>query len=262
MAKSKHHGDDEEPKGYGKALRALQIELVKYQRHLIAAGDRVLVILEGRDAAGKDGTIKHITEHLSPRETRVVALSKPSDREATQWYFQRYVPHLPTAGEFVLFNRSWYNRAGVERVMGFCTDAQYDEFMRAVPHFENLLVGSGLKLFKYWLDIDKQEQKARLADREKDPLKQWKISPIDQAAQKHWKDYSRARDEMLARTHSPTAPWTVARAGDKHAARLNIIRDLLSRLDYKHKDEALILPDPAIVFPYQDAALRNGMLAP
>jgi polyphosphate kinase 2 (PPK2 family) len=161
----------------------------------------------------------------------------------------------------VLFNRSWYNRAGVERVMGFCTDAQYEEFMRAVPDFEGLLVGAGLTLFKYWLDIEKDEQKARLEDRHKDPLKQWKISPIDEAAQKHWKDYSDARNEMLARTHTPQAPWTVVRAGDKHAARINIIRDMLSKLDYDGKDKSLLLTDPAVVFTYQDAALKNGMIA-
>lgn len=261
MAKKNKDDPAEKELHYATALHLLQIELVKYQRHLIAAGDRVLVIFEGRDAAGKDGAIKHIIEHLSPRETRVVALSKPSDRETHQWYFQRYTPHLPTAGEIVLFNRSWYNRAGVERVMGFCTDAQYEEFMRAVPDFEGLLVSAGLKLFKYWLDIEKDEQKARLADRHKDPLKQWKISPIDEAAQKHWKEYSVARNEMLARTHTPQGPWTVVRAGDKHAARLNIIRDMLSKLDYEGKDKALLLGDPAVVFPYQAAALTNGMIA-
>jgi polyphosphate kinase 2 len=253
---------DKREKPYAAALRELQIELVKYQRHLIAAGDRILVIFEGRDAAGKDGTIKHVIEHLSPRDTRVVALGKPSDRETTEWYFQRYVPYLPSAGEFVLFNRSWYNRAGVERVMGFCTPAQYEEFMRAVPAFETLLVEAGIRLFKYWLDIDKDEQKARLASRARDPLKQWKISPIDLAAQKKWKAYSQARNEMLAGTHTPVAPWIVVRANDKHEARLNVIRSLLSRLDYEGRDETLALPDPAIVFPYQNAALQNGLIAP
>lgn len=262
---SKKHPDDTEipanEEHYAKELHSLQIELVKYQRHLIKGGDRILVLFEGRDAAGKDGTIKHITEHLSPRDTRVVALNKPSDRENGEWYFQRYVHYLPTAGEFVLFNRSWYNRAGVERVMGFCTDAQYEDFIRAVPQFEGLLVTAGLKLFKYWLDIDKDEQKQRLHDRHKDPLKQWKISPIDEAAQKHWKDYSEARNQMLTRTHSPLAPWTVVRAGDKHRARLNVIRDLLTKLDYEGKDPSKLLLDPEIVFQYQEAALYNGMIA-
>jgi polyphosphate kinase 2 len=259
MGKHKHHDRDD---SYAETLHDLQVELVKYQRHLIAAGDRVLVILEGRDAAGKDGTIKHIIEHLSPRDTRVVALSKPSDRESGEWYFQRYAQFLPSSGEFVLFNRSWYNRAGVERVMGFCTDGQYEEFMRAVPSFEALLIESGLKLFKFWLDIDKKEQKARLADRRKDPLKQWKISPIDEAAQKHWKDYSQARDEMLARTHAARSPWTIARSNDKHAARLNVIRWLLAQLDYDDKRETLLHPDPDIVFPYELAAVKDGRIAP
>src|SRR3546814_328834 len=168
--------------------------------------------MEGRDGAGKDGTIKRITEHMSPRETRVVALGKPSDREQTEWYFQRHVTHLPAGGEFVLFNRSWYNRAGVERVMGFCTEAEYESFMTNVPLFEDLLVRSGIRLLKYYLDIDRDEQKKRLALRERDPLKQWKISPIAKVALKHWKAYSRARDAMLSRSHS---------AADRKSTRLN-----------------------------------------
>ncbi len=246
---------------YAKTLRALQIELVKFQKHLIKHGDRVLIVLEGRDAAGKDGTIKRIIEHLSPRETRVVALGKPSDRETTAWYFQRYVPHLPMAQEFVLFNRSWYNRAGVERVMGFCNHVEYEEFMETVPGFEQMLVRSGIKLFKYYLDIDKAEQKARLKDRRDDPLKQWKISPIDAAAQKHWKGYSEARNAMFARTHTAVAPWTVVRADDKKRARLNLIRDLLTRLDYVDKDAGLLNADPKTVFLYSDEALKKGWIA-
>jgi polyphosphate kinase 2 len=249
-------------KTYKRTLRALQIELVKLQRHLIAHGDRILVIFEGRDSGGKDGTIKRITQHLSPRETRVVALGKPSDREKTTWYFQRYVPHLPAAEELVLFNRSWYNRAGVERVMGFCTDAEYQEFMETVPYFEQMLQRSGIRLLKYYLDISKDEQKKRLKDRRKDPLKQWKMSPIDAQAQKHWEDYSLARNEMFARTHNPNSPWIVVRANDKHLARLNVIRDMLSRLPYDDKDESLILPDPNLIFPYEEACLHNGMIAP
>ena len=249
------------PLHYAKTLRALQIELVKFQNHLIKHGDRVLILLEGRDSAGKDGTIKRLIEHLSPRETRVVALGKPSDQESTAWYFQRYAPHLPLVGEFVLFNRSWYNRAGVEKVMGFCTEAQYAEFMETVPVFEQMLVRSGLRLFKYYLDIDRAEQKKRLKDREVNPLKQWKMSPIDAVAQKHWDDYSQARDAMFARTHSLAAPWTVVRANDKKRARLALMMDLLSRLDYKNKDASLLAPDPDIVFTYTQEAVEQGLLA-
>lgn len=253
----------EQEKGlYKKELRALQIELVKLQRHLIRRNDKILVLFEGRDGAGKDGTIKRITAHLSPRETRVVALSKPSDREESQWYFQRYVPHLPSAQEFVLFNRSWYNRAGVERVMGFCSDEQYEEFMAEVVDFEGMLLRSGLHFLKIYLDISKKEQKVRLADREKDPLKQWKESPIDQKALKHWDDYSQARNAMFARTHTALTPWTVVRADDKKIARINVIKGLLTRLSYADKDENLVLPDNDIIFDYDAAYLENGMIAP
>ncbi|MBL8689145.1 MAG: polyphosphate kinase 2 [Rhodospirillaceae bacterium] len=247
---------------YQKTLRSLQIELVKLQRHMIENDYKILVLLEGRDAAGKDGTIKRIVEHLSPRETRVVALGKPSDRERSTWYFQRYVPHLPAADEFVLFNRSWYNRAGVERVMGFCTDAEYEEFMATVLDFERMLVGSGVRLIKYYLDISKAEQKERLAERRKDPLKQWKVSLIDAVALKKWKAYSKARDEMLKRTHNPLTPWTIVCSNDKKAARLNLIRDLLSRLPYDGKQPRLLKADPKIVFPYSESCLRDGKIAP
>jgi polyphosphate kinase len=246
---------------YAKALVALQIELVKLQRQVIAEGERVLVIFEGRDTAGKDGTIKHITEHLSPRETRVVALGPPSDREQHSWYFQRYVPHLPAAGEVVLFNRSWYNRAGVERVMGFCTEAEVHAFFESVPEFEAMLVRSGIRLLKYYLDITKAEQKRRLAERRKDPLKQWKLSPIDAQAQKHWDDYSKARDEMFQRSDRLAAPWTVVAADDKHQARLNVIRDLLARSTYGGRHKRLKPPDPAIVFPYAETAAVTKRLA-
>ncbi|APZ42430.1 polyphosphate kinase 2 [Acidihalobacter ferrooxydans] len=248
-------------KDYKHELLALQIELVKLQKHIIAHGDRILVLFEGRDSGGKDGTIKRIVQHLSPRETRVVALGKPSERDRTSWYFQRYVPHLPAAEEMVLFNRSWYNRAGVERVMGFCTDAEYEEFMETVPAFEQMLIRSGIHLIKYYLDISKDEQKKRLAARRKDPLKQWKMSPIDAVAQKHWRDYSEARDAMFARTHSALAPWTIARADDKKLTRLSIIKDLLNRLDYADKDHELIRPNPDVVFPYAEANFANGMIA-
>jgi polyphosphate kinase 2 len=247
---------------YKKRLRQLQIELVKLQRHNIANDRKVLVIIEGRDAAGKDGTIKRITEHLSPRETRVVALSKPDDREKTSWYFQRWTRYLPSADEFVLFNRSWYNRAGVERVMGFCTEAELREFYETVGFFEQMLMRSGLTLFKYYLDISKGEQKKRLKARARDPLKQWKISPIDQVAHKLWKEYSEARNDMLAHTHSPASPWTIVKADDKRTGRINLISDLLSRMDYADKDPKVIRPNPSIVFPYDPAYVEKGLIAP
>jgi polyphosphate kinase 2 len=235
---------------YEAQLYDLQVELVKLQKHLIHSGDQILVILEGRDAAGKDGTVKSIVEHLSPRDTRVVALGKPTEREVGEWYFQRYVAQLPGRGEFILFNRSWYNRAGVEKVMGFCTEKQYEQFMGTVNDFESVLVRSGLRLFKYYLDISKDEQAERLQDRAKDPLTQWKISPIDQQAQKKWTAYSEARDEMLRRTHHSEAPWTVVRTDNKKHARLNLIRDLLGRLHYPGKNEAALTVDPAIVLQW------------
>ncbi len=264
------NGTDRNPRGpepeiskkaYQDSLHHLQIELVKLQRHFIKCDDTILIILEGRDASGKDGTIKRIVQHLSPRETRVVALGKPSDRDRSSWYFQRYVPYLPAAQELVLFNRSWYNRAGVERVMGFCTEAEHEEFMGTVSDFEHMLVRSGIKLLKYYLDITKAEQTSRLEDRRSDPLKQWKVSPIDGQAVKYWKAYSAARNEMLARTHTPTAPWTLVRANDKRLARLNIIKDLLGRLHYTGKQKRLIQPDPQIVFAYDVSSLANGLLA-
>ncbi|AWN17217.1 polyphosphate kinase 2 [Salinisphaera sp. LB1] len=248
-------------KEYKHTLRRLQIELVKLQRHFIRYHEKILVIFEGRDAAGKDGTIKRIVQHLSPRETRVVALGRPSEADRSAWYFQRYVAHLPIAEEFVLFNRSWYNRAGVERVMGFCDDAQYEEFMATVVDFEHMLVRSGIKLFKYYLDISQAEQTERLDERRKDPLKQWKISPIDAEAVRQWDAYSQARNEMFARTHAPLAPWTVVRADRKRVTRLNVIKDLLLRLDYDGKDESLVLPNPDVVFTYDEACLKNGMIA-
>jgi polyphosphate kinase 2 len=245
---------------YKKALLDLQIELVKMQRHLIKSNDKMLIILEGRDASGKDGTIKHIVKHLSPRETRVVALSKPSDRDRNSWYFQRYVAHLPASQEFVLFNRSWYNRASVERVMGFCTKAEYKEFIASVPSFETMLVRSGIKFIKYYLDISKAEQKRRLHDRKTNLLKKRKMSQVDEKAIEHWKDYSEARNDMLAQTHTSTAPWTVVSANDKHLARLNVIKDMLHRTHYADKDELLIHPDPKIIFPYDASSLGNDQL--
>jgi len=247
---------------YGASLHALQIELVKLQKHFIHCNDKILVLLEGRDSAGKDGVIKRIVKHLSPRETRVVALGRPSDRDRTEWYFQRFVPHLPAAQEFVLFNRSWYNRAGVERVMAFCTDSEYDEFLETVPAFEHMLVRSGTKLIKYYLDISREEQKRRLEDRRTDPLKQWKVSPIDEQAMKHWDDYSAARNAMFARTHNPITPWTVVRADEKRLARLNLIRNLLSRLHYGGKDSLILNADPEIVFQYDETSLERKLIVP
>lgn len=248
-------------KAYQKTLHHLQIELVKLQRHCIARDEKILIIFEGRDAAGKDGTIKRITEHLSPRETRVFAPGKPSDRDNASWYFQRFVPQLPAAQEIVLFNRSWYNRAGVEHVMGFCSAAEHEAFLNSVPDFEKMLVQSGIRLFKYYLDIGKDEQKRRLKDRKADPLKQWKISPIDDQAIKYWKAYSAARDEMLARTHSVPAPWTLVHADDKKRARIHVIKDMLGRLPYAGKDERLTRPDPKTVFAYDPANPQAARLA-
>lgn len=246
-------------KDYDKKLHHLQVELVKLQRHVIAHGKKLLIILEGRDTAGKDGTIKRITEHLSPRDLRVIALPKPSDVEATQWYFQRYVTHLPGAGQIVLFNRSWYNRAGVEHVMGFCSESEYQEFMRDVPIFEGMLAQGGITILKYYLDIDKKEQKKRLDARRDDPLKQWKISPIDEKALHHFDDYTKARDHMLRQTDSAAAPWIVVRADDKKAARLALIADLISRVEYhnatKHETHE------QIVSRFSEDCFSNGILA-
>lgn len=249
-------------KRYKKVLRALQVELVKLQKQVISGREKILVILEGRDAAGKDGVIKRIVRHLSPRETRVVAVGPPSDRERGSWYFQRFVPHLPIPQELVLFNRSWYNRAGVERVMGFCSEEQYEEFMITVEFFEQMLVHSGIRLFKYYLDISRDEQKNRLRDRRHDPLKQWKVSPIDKKALGLWDKYTRARNEMFTRTHHAMAPWTIVRADNKHDARLNLIRDLLVRLAYSDKNERILIPDPNVVFQYAPEVIEKNLIAP
>ncbi len=233
---------------YKRELRALQIELVKLQRDLIESEARVLVIIEGRDGAGKDGTIKHLIEHMSPRDTRVFAPPKPSDRELRQLYFQRFVVQLPSGGEFVFFNRSWYNRAGVERVMGFCTEKEVEEFFDTVNDFESFLVRSGLALRKYYLDISRKEQKKRLLARQKDPLKTWKNSPIDAAALKKWRAYSKARDEMFRRTNHPQGPWRIANSDDKKSARVEIMRDLLDSFSYPGKKKSLVKPNSDLVF--------------
>jgi len=246
---------------YHNSLFELQVELVKLQRKLIAEGRRVLVIFEGRDGAGKDGTIKRLTEHMSPRETRVHAPGMPSSREETEWYFQRFVPFLPAATEFVVFNRSWYNRAGVERVMGFCTKEQVGEFFQSVVPFEAMLTRDGIALRKYYLDISKHEQKIRLKARDQDPLKQWKSSPVDAAAVKDWKKYSKSRDEMFKRTNHPDAPWRIVRADVKKTARLELIRDLLSSFEYKGKSQSLATPNPKIVFTWSPKAAREKLIA-
>jgi len=250
------------PGVYKTELRALQFELAKFQNQIMESKRKLLVIFEGRDGAGKDGAIKRITQHMSPRETRVVALDKPSDRDQRLWYFQRYVAHLPAAGEVVLFNRSWYNRAGVERVMKFCSNDEYEEFMRTVPRFEELLTHCGITILKYYLDISKNEQKKRLKERRDDLRHRWKVSPIDASAVKRWRAYSDARNEMFARTHSVFAPWIVVRADNKKATRLNVIRDLLSRTSFDGKDRQADLSNPEEVFLYNKASLENGAIAP
>jgi polyphosphate kinase 2 len=248
-------------KSYGRKLRQLQIELVKLQREVIARGLKVLVIFEGRDTAGKDGTIKRIAAHLSPREVRVVAPGKPSGREESEWYFQRFVPHLPAAQEIVLFNRSWYNRAGVEYVMKFCTRRERDAFLQSAPRFERMLARSGIFVLKYYLDISRAEQKRRLRARRHDPLKQWKISPVDEAAQKHWRDYSRARDTMFLATHQAEAPWIVVRADDKHHTRLNVIRDMLARIPAPEVDRRRTRPDLRVAREFSEELISSGWIA-
>ena len=230
-------------------LHGLYIELVKLQKEIIAADIKLLVILEGRDAAGKDGTIKRIIKHLSPRDTLVVALGKPTDFQEREWYFQRYVSCLPVSGEFVLFNRSWYNRLGVEKVMGFCTDKQYKSFFAEVAFFENGLIEAGFVILKYYLDISKKEQESRLEDRRKDPLKQWKISPIDEVALKHWENYSDARNEMLLKTNFKHAPWFIVNADNKDETHIALITHLLGRMEYHNKDKKLVSNNYGLVDP-------------
>jgi len=227
-------------KTYESRLLALQIELVKLQTHLSASGEHIIMVFEGRDAAGKGGAIKRYTQNINPRHARVVALPKPSDRERSQWYFQRYVSHLPIEGETVLFDRSWYNRAVVEPVLGFCTPAQTEAFLGEAPNFEQMLTNDGIYLFKFWLNISRLMQIKRFHQRRHDPLKNWKLSPIDLLALGKWDDYTHARNEMLKRTHNEHAPWMVIRANDKRRARLATIAHVLSSLNYKGKDEKQI----------------------
>ncbi len=226
----------------------LQAELLKVQLWAQETGQKFVLLFEGRDAAGKGGTIKRFTEHLNPRTARVVALNKPTDEERGQWYFQRYINHLPTEGEIVLYDRSWYNRAGVERVMSFCEPHEYLEFMRQTPDFERMLVRSGIRLYKYWFSVTQNEQKRRFASRETDPLKQWKLSPIDKASLDKWEDYTEAKEAMFFYTDTADAPWTVIKSNDKKRARLNCMRHFLASLDYPDKDLDVVgEPDPLIV---------------
>ena len=235
-------------KVYERHKAELQVELLKVQQWVKETGQRIVIIFEGRDAAGKGGTIKRFTEHLNPRGARVVALEKPTETERGQWYFQRYISHLPTAGEIVLFDRSWYNRAGVERVMGFCTANEYLEFMRQVPNLERMLTRSGIKLFKYWFSVTQEEQRIRFRAREHDPLKQWKLSPIDRASQELWDDYTEAKEAMFFYTDTADAPWTIIKSSDKKRARINCMQHFLSSLEYTGKDKHVVrAPDPLIV---------------
>lgn len=248
-------------KDYERLLLELQLQLVKLQAHMKAEGLRIAVVFEGRDAAGKDGSIKRIVMYMSPRSVRSVALPKPSDRDRASWYFQRYVPHLPAAGEMTLFNRSWYNRAGVEPVMGFCTPEQHEAFLQSAPEFEAMLGQGDIALVKYWLDITRDEQEERLAERASDPLKSWKVSGIDKVAMEKFDDYTAARDLMLRRTSLPHAPWTIVRTDHKRTARIELIRDLLSRFDFPGKDNDLVTPNRNMVFPFDPSLLDAGWLA-
>jgi polyphosphate kinase 2 len=233
---------------YEKEKALLQAELLKVQHWAQETGQKFVLLFEGRDAAGKGGTIKRFMEHLNPRDARVVALNKPTDVERGQWYFQRYIQHLPTAGEIVLYDRSWYNRAGVERVMGFCEPNEYLEFMRQTPALERMLTNSGIRLYKYWFSVTQQEQRRRFKSRETDPLKQWKLSPIDKASLNKWDDYTEAKEAMFFYTDTADAPWTVIKSNDKKRARLNCMRHFLSTLEYPGKDHAVAqAPDPLIV---------------
>jgi len=226
----------------------LQVELLKFQYWLEDNGRRAIILFEGRDAAGKGGTIKRFTEHLNPRTARVVALSKPTERESGQWYFQRYIEHLPTAGEIVMFDRSWYNRAGVERVMEFCTDAEYEDFMVQAPQFERMLVDSGIHVTKLWFSVSRTEQRTRFAIRQLDPVRRWKLSPMDLASLDRWEDYTIAKEEMFRRTDKKHAAWTIVRSNDKKRARLNAMRFFLGQFDYEGRDDAVVCrPDPALV---------------
>ncbi len=252
------HDEPIAKKQYKRELEDLQIELLKAQRHIKAVGDRVVIVFEGRDAAGKGGSIKRFREHLNPRGGEHVALAKPSDSEQTQWYFQRYVSHLPSAGEITMFDRSWYNRAGVEKVMEFCTPQEHALFLRQVPDFEQSLVSSGIRLFKLWFTVSKDRQKQRFADRREDPLKQWKMSPIDEVSVAKYDEYTEARNEMLLATDTLVAPWTIVNSNEKKRARLGAIRSVLHALDYEHKDHDVAgEPDPRVVRTARSVFIDN-----
>jgi len=241
--------------------KELQVELLKVQNWVKQTGQRIIVICEGRDAAGKGGTIKRFMEHLNPRAARVVALEKPTDYERGQWYFQRYLKHLPSEGEMVFFDRSWYNRAGVERVMGFCDSLEYLEFMRQVPDLERMLTRSGIRLFKYWFSVTEAEQARRFAARSDSPLKHWKLSPIDQESRDKWQEYTEAKESMFFYTDTADAPWTIIKSDDKKRARLNCMQHFLSSLDYPEKDKRVLHgPDPLIVGPSSQVIERDSHL--
>jgi polyphosphate kinase 2 len=242
------YGDTLRRKTYEQRMVEMQRELLKCQRWVEETGQKIIILFEGRDAAGKGGTIKRFMEHLNPRTARVVALLKPTERERTQWYFQRYITHLPAGGELCLFDRSWYNRAGVERVMNFCSPNEYLEFMRECPEFERMLVRSGIRLFKFWFSVSRKEQRRRFEARVTDPLKQWKLSPIDRASLDKWDEYTEAKEAMFFYTDTADAPWTVIKSDDKKRARLNCMQHFLSALAYPNKDRAIVTcPDPLIV---------------
>jgi polyphosphate kinase len=248
---------------YNERVLPLQVELLKAQAWAKASGGRCALLFEGRDAAGKGGTIKRFMEHLNPRGARIVALEKPSERERGQWYFQRYVEHLPAAGEFVFFDRSWYNRAGVERVMGFCQASEYLEFMRQAPELERMLVRTGLRLFKFWFSVTREEQYRRFKSRETDPLKHWKLSPIDKASLDKWDAYTEAKEAMFFYTDTADAPWTIVKSDDKKRARLEAMRHFLFHLPYPDKDERVVhAPDPLIVGNSALVLARSGKAAP
>jgi polyphosphate kinase 2 len=255
--------EKESRRAYFRELFRLQAELVKLQDWVVHTGHKVVILFEGRDAAGKGGVIKRITQRLNPRVCRVAALPAPNDRERTQWYFQRYVSHLPAAGEIVLFDRSWYNRAGVERVMHFCTDDQYEEFFRTVPEFERMLVRSGIQVVKYWFSISDEEQEARFLGRIYDPLKQWKLSPMDLESRRRWEEYTKAKEIMLERTHIEEAPWWLVQANDKKKARLNCIHHLLNQMPYEEIDhQSIALPQRERHDDYTRMPVPASMIVP
>ncbi|HIM94951.1 MAG TPA: polyphosphate kinase 2 [Campylobacterales bacterium] len=246
---------------YEKELKRLQVELLKFQNHVKDKGLKILMIFEGRDAAGKGGTIKRITEHLNPRGARVVALEKPSDKETSQWYFQRYATHLPAAGEIVLFDRSWYNRSMVEPVMGFCTEREHHKFLKDAPAFEKMIVDEGIQLFKFYFSVSKKEQEKRFKSRENDPLKQYKLSPVDKESQRLWDEYSLAKYMMLSATHTDIAPWTIVKSDNKKKARINCIKHILNFVNYPNKinDKKIVVDEKIIVYGRDEAIAMEKM---